>query len=53
MKKSKRKLKKNPVAKNMYNGETGFKRQTQTHKSKKKYDRKKGKAIERLYPGNL
>jgi hypothetical protein len=30
----------------MYNGETGFKRQTQTHKSKKKYDRKKGKALE-------
>lgn len=38
-------VKKNPVAKNMYTGETGFKPQTQTHKSKKKYSRKKNKKI--------
>ena len=40
-KKNSKKNKKNPVARNMYIGETGFKRQTQSHKAKNKYTRKK------------
>ena len=41
MKKKGRQRKKNPVAKNLYTGETGFKQQTQSHKAKNKYTRKK------------
>ncbi len=45
--KKKKVPKKNPVAKNMYVGETGFKPQTQTHTNKKKYKRVKKVRLEK------
>lgn len=44
---AKKKRNKNPVAKNMYTGETGFKQQTQVHQGKKKYKRVKKVSIEK------